>query len=121
MLVFVALFVDLWYVCWRRELIHMKKPIIAGIAVIACVALCAAVLPRSAEVEELPAEPLKAAVSTEIEARSEETPHVFISANVPTPVTEVVTESNFPETEIIAEKETPCSSPLVSDGFSQCT
>ncbi|OPY56599.1 MAG: hypothetical protein A4E55_02010 [Pelotomaculum sp. PtaU1.Bin035] len=32
----------------------MKKQMITGIAVIACVALCAAVWPRSAEVGDLP-------------------------------------------------------------------
>lgn len=89
----------------------MKKHIIAVFATIACVALCAAVWLRSAEVEELPAEPLINATNAEIEARSEETPHIFISADVPTPVTEVITESNFPETEIIAEKETEGPAP----------
>lgn len=63
----------------------MKKQIIAGIVIIACVALCAAVWPRSAEVGDLPAEPVKPAVSAEIEARSEKTPHIFISADMHTP------------------------------------
>lgn len=41
----------------------MKKQITAGIALVASSALCAAVWPRSAEVESLPAEPVKTAVS----------------------------------------------------------
>ena len=56
---------------------YMKKRIIVGITVIACVALCAAVWPRNVEVGNLPAEPVKNAVSTEIEDRAEETPHIF--------------------------------------------
>ncbi len=55
----------------------MKKQITFGISIIACVALCAAVWPRSVEVGDLPADLIKAAVSAEIEARSEETPHIF--------------------------------------------
>jgi len=51
---------------------QMKKQIIIGIGIIACVALCAAVWPRSAEVGDLPAEPLKNAAPAEIEAWSEE-------------------------------------------------
>lgn len=38
----VAIFIDLWYVCWRRKLVYMTKLITAGIGDIACVALCAA-------------------------------------------------------------------------------
>jgi len=60
----------------------MKKQAIAGIAVIACVALCAVVWQGSAEVEELPVEPIKNAVSAEIEPRSEKTPHIFISEDM---------------------------------------
>lgn len=50
----------------------MRK-IIASVILTACVALCAAVWPRNAGVEDLPAEPAKIAVTAEIEARSEET------------------------------------------------
>lgn len=89
----------------------MKKQIIAGVGIIACVALCAAVWLRNAEVGDLPAEPIKAAVSAEIEARSEETQHIFISADMPTPITEAVTESNSPKAEITAEKETEKPAP----------
>ncbi|MFA5637700.1 MAG: hypothetical protein WCY49_03340 [Anaerovoracaceae bacterium] len=61
-----------------------KKQIIAGIAITPCVALCAALWLRSARVEPLPAEPVKTAVGDEIEARSEETPHIFIFADAST-------------------------------------
>jgi hypothetical protein len=91
----------------------MEKRIITGIGIIACVALCAAVWPQRAEVGDLPAEPVKNAVTAEIEARSEETPHIFISAALPTPITEDVAESDTPKTEITAEVETekPASTP----------
>lgn len=89
----------------------MKKQIVAGIAVIACVALCAAVWPRNAEVESLPAEPIKAAVIAEIEACSEETPHIFISTDAPAPEAEVEAESEPQITEITAEKETEQPAP----------
>ena len=84
----------------------MKKQILAGITVIACVALCAAVWPRSAEVEDLPAEPVKTAVTAEIEAWSEEKPQILISADMPTPAAEAVTESEPPLIEITAEEKT---------------
>jgi len=89
----------------------MKKQIIVGISVIACVALCAAVRQQSADVGDLPAEPEKTAVAAEINARSEEMSHIFISANITPPVTEAVTESNSPEMGITAEKETEKPAP----------
>jgi hypothetical protein len=89
----------------------MKKQIIAGITVIACVALCAAVWTQSAEVEELPAEPVKTAVSAEIEARSEEAPPIFISADATAPEKELVAESEPEEVGITAEKETEIPTP----------
>lgn len=92
----------------------MKKQIIAGIAAIACIALCAAVWPRSAEVEELPAEPTTNAVNAEIEARSGEKPLIFISADTPAPETEAVSESETGETGITAEKETETMPPAES-------
>lgn len=84
----------------------MKKQIIAAIGIIACVAMCAAVWQWSAEVEDLPAEQVKNAVSAEIEARSEETPHIFISEVFSEPKAEPVSESE-PETtaEAIAGNE----------------
>lgn len=84
----------------------MKKPIIAVFAAVACVALCAAVWPRSSEVADLPADPEKPVVNAEIAARSKETPHIFISEDTTALETEVVAESNSPKTEITAEKET---------------
>lgn len=83
----------------------MKK-ITAGIAIIARVALCAAVWPQSTEVEDLPTEPVKTAVPAEIEARTEETPHILISADMPIPITEAVAESEPPITEITAKEKT---------------
>lgn len=101
----------------------MRNQIIAGIGIIACVALCATVLPRSAEVEDF-AEPIKNAVSAEMEARSEETPLIFISEDVPKPETEViaedepediaeaVAESGLKETIITAEEKTEKAEPM---------
>ena len=89
----------------------MEKQITAGIAVIACVTLCAAVWPRSSEVGDLLAEPVKAAVNAEIEARSEETPQILLSADTPAPVVEPVVESEPTETKITAEKETEKPAP----------
>ncbi len=90
----------------------MKKTI-AGIGIIACAALCAAVWPRSVEVEDLPAEPVKTAVSAEIEVRAEKVPHIFISADMPTPVAEAVTESKSTKIEVTAEEKTePAPKPI---------
>ena len=84
----------------------MKKQIPAGIAVIACIALCAAVLPRSAEVGDLPAEPIKTAVTVEIEARSEETPRILLSDDTLAPEVEAVAEREPLKTGITAEEKT---------------
>jgi hypothetical protein len=46
----------------------MKRQITTGMAIIACVALCAVVWLRSAEVEDFPAEPINAAVNAEFGA-----------------------------------------------------
>lgn len=82
----------------------MKKRIIVEITAIACVALCAAVWPRSAEVEDLPAEQVKAAITAEIEARSEEPPKTEITA-------EEKTETAPPaELARVVLKSTPSSS-----------
>lgn|GEM_PF-567925 len=89
----------------------MKKLITAGIGIIACVALCAAVWPRSDEVENLPAEPVENAVSAEIEARSEETLHIFISEDMPAPEVAPVAVSEARITEITAEEKTEAVSP----------
>lgn len=91
-------------------MVYIKKTI-AGIGIIACVALCAAVCPRSAEVGDLPAEPINAAVPAEIEARPEGTPHINFSADMPTPVAEVIAESEPQKAEITTEKETEKPAP----------
>jgi len=78
----------------------LKKPIIARITVIACVVLCAAVWPRSAEVGDL------SAVNAEIEARAEGTPQTLFSAVTLAPKIETVAETEPEETEIATEKET---------------
>ncbi len=88
-----------------------KASIIAGIAVIACVALYASVWQRSTEEESSPAEPLITAANAEIEACSEETPLIFFSADTLTPVTDAVAESEQPITEITAKKETEKPTP----------
>ena len=84
----------------------MKKLIIAGIGIIVCVALCAVVWPRNAGVGDLPAEPIKSAVSAEIKDRSEEKPQIYFSANSFIAEVEIVSESEAPKTDITAEKET---------------
>ena len=89
----------------------MKKQIIAGIAVTACVALCAAEWPRSTEVKNLRVEPLKTIVNAEIEAQSEEMPKFLISANTTAPKTEAVADSEPLDTEITAEEKTEQAPP----------
>jgi hypothetical protein len=101
----------------------MKKQIIAEITVIACVALGAVVWQWNAEVEDLPAEPAKAAVPAEIEARSEEVPHIFISGDMAEPETVVITkdepevtaepvaESELKHAEVTAEEKTGMPAP----------
>ncbi len=107
----IAISVDLWYVCWRRELIYIKKQIIVGVGVIACVALHVAVWPWSTEVGVLPSEPAKAAVVSEIEAQSEKRSHIFVSADALAPETEAVSEGKLEVTTITAEKETETMRP----------
>lgn len=89
----------------------MKKQTIAGIAVIACVALCAAVWPRSAEVGDLPAEPVKTTVKAEIEALSEEKPPIIIPVVVSDPEPKPVAESEPVKNVITAEEKTEQVSP----------
>ncbi len=76
--------------------------------------LCRAVCRRVATERRgrgITAEPVKAAVNAEIEARPSETPHILISADTYAPKTESVTESEPEETTITAEKETEKSAP----------
>lgn len=84
----------------------MRKQIIAVISIIACVALCAAVWPRSTEVGDLPAEPVKTSVNAEIEAHSEAMLQILLSADAPALEVEDVVESEPLTTEITTEKET---------------
>jgi len=92
----------------------MKKQIITGIGIVACVALCAAVWPRSTEVENLPIEPLKSAVSAEIEARSDETRQILLSADTPADEASAATEIELLKTDITAEEKTETSPPMES-------
>lgn len=92
----------------------MKKLISAVIAVIACIALCAAVWPRSAKVGDLPADPDKTAENAEIMVRSEGTPQTLFSAVTPAPEVETVAEIEPKETEITAEKEIETAQPAES-------
>ena len=73
-----------------------------------CVPLCGH---RASRSRILPAEPVKTAVSAEIEARSEKTPQILLSADVPAPKAEPVAESEPKETDITAEKETQKPAP----------
>ena len=84
----------------------MKKLIIVGIGIIACVALCAAVWSRSVEVGSLPAEPVKTAVTAEIGTRSEEPSDIPLSTDASAPTTEAVAESEPPIAEITTKIET---------------
>ena len=56
----------------------MKRTIITVITLIACVALRTAVWPQNTEVEDLPAEMVKADATGEIEPRSDEKPHILL-------------------------------------------
>lgn len=84
----------------------MKKQMPAGIAVIACIALCAAVLPRSVEVGNLPTETVKTAVTVEIEARPEETPRIHLSDDTLAPEVDNVAEREPLKTGVTAEEKT---------------
>ena len=68
-----------------------------------CVPLCGLGALRSGGV---PTEPVKSAVTTEIEARPEETPQILLSADTPAPEAEAVAESDPQVTEITAEEKT---------------
>ena len=83
----------------------MKKHIIIGIAVTACVALCAAVWPPSAEDGKVPAEPVQPAVIAEIGTKPEETSKILFSADSHTPKLEYVEESEPSNTDITTEEK----------------
>ncbi len=71
----------------------MKKQTIIGVILIACVALCASVLPQSVEFGDFPTGTVKTAVNSEIEAQPEETPIILLPADIPATEAEVVVES----------------------------
>lgn len=83
----------------------MKKQIIAGMVVIACAALCAAVWPRSAGDGKVPAEPVKDAVNAKIEAGPEETQPIFLSDDTYANEPRVAEESELAGTEGITTEE----------------
>lgn len=68
-----------------------------------CVPPCYHGVPRS---RGLPAEPVNATVSTEIESQPEEIPQILLSADTSVPVVKSVAENEPPKFEIMAEKET---------------
>ncbi|MDP3051819.1 MAG: hypothetical protein U1D96_01245 [Eubacteriales bacterium] len=84
----------------------MKKQLITGITIIVCVALCAAVWPRSGEDGKSTRQPIKTAVIAEIEAKSEETPStILLSVDTHAPEPEVITENKPAKTEVITAEE----------------
>lgn len=89
----------------------MEKKTIAGIAIIACVALCTSVWPRSDEVGGLPAEPVKTAVTAEFESQSEEISEILFSADAFALGTQPIAESEPPKTVRTAEEETKKPAP----------
>jgi len=90
---------------WLKGGSFMKK-IIISVILTACVALCAAVWPQSAEVWDLSAELVKTAVTAEIEARSAEMPKIFISGETPAAEVKAAAETEPVETEIATEEKT---------------
>lgn len=90
----------------------MRK-IITSIVLTACVALCAAVWPRSAEVGDLPTEPIKAAITAGIEAESEEAPLLIISADNNASEPEPITEAEPIKQTAPATADSPEVSPSV--------
>lgn len=63
----------------------MKKQIITGIAIIACVAMYAVVWPRSAEDKVIPVTQEKSAISADVAATQEESMHIIFSADTQSP------------------------------------
>jgi hypothetical protein len=94
----------------------MKKSFFTGIVLIACVALYAAVWPRSAEDGKVPVGPAKPAVSDEIETKPEEMPLIIFSADNHASESNIVTESELPKIDItsIEEKTEPTPPPKLA-------
>lgn len=82
----------------------MKKNIITGIIITACVVLCAAVWPRYAENKVIPVTQEKPAISADLAATQEEPLHIIFSADTPSPEPAETKEST-------AEKEQASSPP----------
>jgi len=61
---------------------------------------------QNSGVGNLPIESVKAAVSAEIEVRSEKISQILISADIYTPIAEAVTENELPKIEVTAEEKT---------------
>lgn len=99
----------------------MKKHIITGIVITACVALCAAVWPRSVEGGKVPAEPVKPAVIAEIEAGSEETSQIVLSADTHAPELVAVAKSEPAETEVITTEEKTEATPPIEPASKPAT
>lgn len=91
----------------------MKKLIITGIAIIACIALCASVWPWSAEVKDLSAEAVKTAVTAGIKMEKEEYPPLIITVENNTSELEPVVETEPIKQTIPAETDNPEASPPV--------
>ncbi len=89
----------------------MKKIIIVGIGIIACLALCAAVWLWNDEVRDLPAESARTAVTAEIKARSQEMPQIIIPVVASVPEPEPVAESEPVRNVITAEEKTEQAPP----------
>ncbi len=94
----------------------MKKLFLTSIIITACVALYAAVWPRSAEDGKVPVGPAKPAVSAEIETKPEETPSIIFSTNNHASESEIVAESELPKIDItsIEEKTEPTPPPRIA-------
>jgi hypothetical protein len=94
----------------------MKKFTIPLIILTTCVALYAAVWPRSAEDGKVPVGPAKPAVSAEIETKPEEMPLIIFSADNHASELNIVTESELPKIDItsIEEKNKPTPPPKLA-------
>lgn len=94
----------------------MKRFTIPLIILTTCVALYAAVWPRSAEDGKVPVGPAKPAVSAEIETKLEEMPLIIFSTDNHASESNIVTESELPKIDItsIEEKTEPTPPPKLA-------
>lgn len=97
----------------------MKKLFFTLIIFTACVALCTAVWPQSSEDGKVPIDPVKPAVSAEIEAKPEETPSIILSADNIVHEPEADAESEAQKTNIATIKEKQSRTHLLSLNHSQ--